>query len=267
MPKFFINQKDINNSVVELCGENANHIANVLRLKIGDTIEVCANDSIDIIDYTCEIINIKDNTVIAEVIERLESASEPNIKIILYQGLPKAEKMELIIQKGVELGINSIVPISTERAIVKLSKGDKQDKKIGRWNKISESASKQSKRSIIPAIKSVLTFKEAIQEAVLENSVNIIPYELEEEFSLKEFCEEVKAKYLSNSLDDDDDDNNSVDISIGVFIGPEGGFTEKEIHTAINNKVIPITLGKRILRTETAGFITTAILLHELDNY
>lgn len=252
MPKFFITESDISNNVVELNGENANHILNVLRLKIGDSIEVCDNNSSSALDYICKIIDIKDDSVIAEVVECLESISEPSIKIRLYQGLPKAEKMELIIQKGVELGVSSIVPISTERAIVKLTKGEKQDKKIARWNKISESASKQSKRSIIPEVERILTFKDAIQKAVSENTINIIPYELEKDFTLKEFCKDLR-----------EDDNA---ISIGVFIGPEGGFTENEINIAITNRVIPITLGKRILRTETAGFITTAILLHELDN-
>ncbi len=254
MPKFFISQGDIYNNIVELHGENANHISNVLRLKIGDSIEVCTSDSSSTLDYICKITDIKDSSVVAEVLECLESVSEPSVKITLYQGLPKSEKMELIIQKGVELGVSSIVPISTERAIVKLTKGDKQDKKITRWNKIAESASKQSKRSIIPEVKSVLTFKEAIQKAVSENTINIIPYELEKDVTLKEFCKGL----IACSSDDD--------ISIGVFIGPEGGFTESEIDIAITNSVTPITLGKRILRTETAGFITTAILLHELDN-
>lgn len=268
MPKFFINQEDIKNknikenSLIELTKENANHIINVLRLKIGDKIEICNNNNnLDniIFDYTCEIIELKENnSAIVKVLECLESVSEPNIKIVLYQGLPKSEKMELIIQKGVELGVSSIVPIATERAIVKLAKGDKQDKKIARWNKISESASKQSKRSIIPQVTEVLSFDEAIKKASSQNTINIIPYEQEKNFCLKSFCNDVKIKYLNN---------NNNNICIGVFIGPEGGFTTKEISSAITHKVVPVTLGKRILRTETAGFITSAILLYELENY
>lgn len=247
MAKFFVDEEDIGNERVFLRGNNANHIVNVLRLKIDDEIEVCSGDGLD---YLCKIDDIAETNkqVTATIIDCFDNITEPNIKITLYQGLPKAEKMELIIQKCVELGINEIIPVSTDRSIVKLS--GKEDKKISRWNKISETASKQSKRGKIPNIGKPLNFKEAIEHSKV-NDKNIIPYEKEKENSLKKICEDFREDTKS----------------IGIFIGPEGGFSDKEIELAKNSNIIPITLGKRILRTETAGFITTAILLYELENF
>lgn len=241
MAKFFVSNELIKEDKVFIDGENANHIINALRSKIGEEIEISTGDGFD---YLCKIEEISKGVVIAKIIDCFGNESEPNIKITLYQGLPKAEKMELIIQKCVELGIDEIVPVNTDRAIVKLA--GKEDKKIARWNKISESAAKQSRRGKVPKVQPVISFSQAIQQAS-ENNLNIIPYEKEEKIGIKNIVKEFKGK------------------SIGVFIGPEGGFSEKEIEMAIQNNVKPITLGKRILRTETAGFITTAILLYELE--
>lgn len=241
MSKFFISNDLIKDDKIFINGENANHIINALRCKIGEEIEVSSGDGYD---YICKIVEITKDNVITKIIDCFGNESEPNVKITLYQGLPKSEKMELIIQKCVELGIDEIVPVNTDRVIVKLA--GKEDKKIARWNKISESAAKQSRRGKIPIVRSIVSFNNAIKEAS-KNDFNIIPYEKEQVNSIKSIVNNFKGK------------------SIGVFIGPEGGFSEKEIEFAIQNKIIPITLGKRILRTETAGFITTAILLYELE--
>lgn len=241
MAKFFVLKNQITEDKVYLIEENANHIANVLRCKIGEKIEVSSGDGFD---YLCQIEEIKNKEVVAKIIDCFGNESEPKTKITLYQGLPKGEKMELIIQKCVEIGIDKIVPVNTDRTIVKLS--GKEDKKVARWNKISESASKQSRRGKIPIIENIISFEQAI-ESCKENNLNIIPYEKEEENTIKNIIKDFKGE------------------KIGIFIGPEGGFSEKEIEIAIKNNILPITLGKRILRTETAGMVATAILLYELE--
>ncbi len=242
MAKFFISNNLIKDNKIFLDGENANHIINSLRCKIGEEIEISSGDGYD---YICKIEEINKNSVIAKIIDCFGNESEPKTKITLYQGLPKSEKMELIIQKCVELGIDEIVPVNTDRTIVKLV--GKEDKKIVRWNKISEAAAKQSRRGKIPVIQPILNFSDAIKQAN-KNSLNIIPYEKEKSNTIKSIIKQFNGN------------------SIGIFIGPEGGFSEKEITLAVENNIIPITLGKRILRTETAGFITTAILLYELED-
>ena len=242
MAKFFISNNLIKDNKIFLDGENANHIINSLRCKIGEEIEISSGDGYD---YICKIEEINKNSVIAKIIDCFGNESEPKTKITLYQGLPKSEKMELIIQKCVELGIDEIVPVNTDRTIVKLV--GKEDKKIVRSNKISEAAAKQSRRGKIPAILPILNFSDAIKQAN-KNSLNIIPYEKEKSNTIKSIIKQFNGN------------------SIGIFIGPEGGFSEKEIALAVENNITPITLGKRILRTETAGFITTAILLYELED-
>lgn len=242
MPKFFVNSENINDHTITLEGENAKHIGNVLRAKKGDIITVCDGEGRD---YECEITEITKKEVIAKVIDIFTSDNEPSVKIILYQGLPKADKMELVIQKCIEIGVDRIVPVKTEHTVVKLD--GKEDKKIQRWNKIAEAAAKQCGRGKIPVVDNVMTFKEAISEALSLDSA-IIPYEKEKENSLKTFAKGFKGK------------------SIGIFIGPEGGFSNDEIDFAISKGVKSVTLGKRILRTETAGLVTSVILLYELED-
>lgn len=242
MPKFFVNSDNINDHTITLDGENAKHIGSVLRAKIGDIIIVgdgCGRD------YECEILEISKKEVIAKITDIFTNENEPDIKITLYQGLPKADKMELVIQKCIEIGVDRIVPVKTEHAVVKLE--GKEEKKLQRWNKIAESAAKQCGRGKIPVVDRLMTFKEAINEATSLDGA-IIPYEKEKENSLKTFAKNFKGK------------------SIGIFIGPEGGFSEEEINFAIENGVKSVTLGKRILRTETAGLVASVILLYELED-
>ena len=241
MPKFFFNKNDISRGQVQLFGEDEKHIKTVLRAREGEEITLCDGEGMD---YQCRIASLE-RGVLLDILSQDVCETEPKTKITLYQGLPKADKMELIIQKCVELGVDRIVAVSTERAIVKLDK--KETKKLERWQKIAEAAAKQSGRGKIPEIgQQVLKFKEAVAEAK-ELDGAIIPYERERETGIRQFVQNFKGE------------------SVGVFIGPEGGFADEEIALAQENGITPITLGKRILRTETAGMTTTAILLYELD--
>lgn len=240
MPKFFVEANQIQNNLIHMSGEDAKHIKTVLRSREGEEITVCDGMGTD---YFCRILAL-DEGVIAEIIWSETCQSEPKTKITLYQGLPKADKMELIIQKCVELGVDRIVAVSTERCIVKLDK--KEEKKLERWQKIAESAAKQSGRGKIPQIApKVLRFSQAVEEAKALSGA-IIPYEKEEDRGIRSFVEGFLGE------------------EVGVFIGPEGGFTEEEIQAAMDAGVLPVTLGKRILRTETAGMAAIAILLYEL---
>ncbi|MCI5679043.1 MAG: 16S rRNA (uracil(1498)-N(3))-methyltransferase [Bacteroidales bacterium] len=241
MPKFFFNKNDISRGQVQLFGEDEKHIKTVLRAREGEELTLCDGEGMD---YQCRIASLE-RGVLLDILSKVVCETEPRTKITLYQGLPKADKMELIIQKCVELGVDRIVAVSTERAIVKLDK--KESKKLERWQKIAEAAAKQSGRGKIPEIgQQVLKFKEAVAEAK-ELDGAIIPYEKEQETGIRQFVQGFRGE------------------SIGVFIGPEGGFAEEEIALAQENGITPITLGKRILRTETAGMTTAAILLYELD--
>ena len=241
MPKFFFHKNDISRGQVQLFGEDEKHIKTVLRAREGEEITLCDGEGMD---YQCRIASLE-RGVLLDILSKEICETEPKTKITLYQGLPKADKMELIIQKCVELGVDRIVAVSTERAIVKLDK--KEAKKLERWQKIAEAAAKQSGRGKIPEIgQQVLKFKEAVAEAK-ELDGAIIPYERERETGIRQFVQKFKGE------------------SVGVFIGPEGGFADEEIALAQENGITPITLGKRILRTETAGMTTTAILLYDLD--
>lgn len=241
MPKFFFEKKDRSGGQICLHGEDEKHIRTVLRAKEGEELTLCDGEGMD---YRCRISSLADGVQL-EILSEAPCETEPKTKITLYQGLPKADKMELIIQKCVELGVVRIVAVSTERAIVKLDK--KESKKLERWQKIAEAAAKQSGRGKIPEIGGqVLQFRDAVAEAKDLDGA-IIPYEKEEKTDLREFVKGFKGE------------------SVGIFIGPEGGFSEEEIALARENGILPITLGKRILRTETAGMTTAAILLYELE--
>lgn len=240
MPKFFVSKQQIANQITIL-DEDAKHIKTVLRAKPGEEMTVCDGEGTD---YFCKINAVAEKEILLDILEKKPCQTEPAVKITLFQGLPKADKMDMIIQKCVELGIDSIVPVVTERTIVKLDK--KEQKKIQRWQKIAESAAKQSGRGKIPCIQNVLSFSQAIEESKKLCSA-VIPYEKELQRGIKEF-----VKTFSGD-------------TLGLFIGPEGGFSLEEIQQAQKEGILPITLGKTILRTETAAIVATAILLHELE--
>lgn len=234
--------EQVSENEIMIIEDDAKHIVTVLRGKTGDTITVCDGAGID---YKCKLSFVKSDMVKAEIVEKIENDVEPKTKITLFQGLPKVDKFETVIQKCVELGVSEVVPVAMERSVVKLTSKEKEKKKIERWEKISESAAKQSGRGKIPKINEILSFSQALEKAKEYDAV-LIPYENEQKTGLKEFVQEFEG------------------ISIAVFIGPEGGFSGEEYGKAIEMGAVSVTLGKRILRTETAGMTVLAILFYEL---
>lgn len=247
MPKFFVKNNQINENVVSIIGTDVNHIANVLRLKIDDEIQVCNEDKG--LNYNTKIAEINKEFVKCNIVETIESNSEANIYINILQGLPKAEKMELIIQKCTELGVKEITPVEMERCIVKLD-GKSESKKAERWQKIAEVAAKQSGRDKIPHINSVINIKNVCN--ILENyDIVLVPYENEKNVTLKEVLEKLPKK----------------DLKIAIIIGPEGGFEEKEIKMLEEKNCKIVTLGNRILRTETVAIAMTSVILYKLADF
>ena len=230
---------------IVITGEDVNHIKNVLRMKIGE--EIAVSNGVDGREYRCEVAQLLADEVVCKLRFIKENDVELPAQVYLFQGLPKADKMELIIQKAVELGAYSVIPVATRRSIVKLD-DKKAAAKQNRWQGIAEAAAKQSKRKIIPKIEKVMSFAEALEMAK-ELEVRLIPYELAEDMShTKEIIERIREGQ-----------------KIAIFIGPEGGFDETEIALASEAGVEPITLGKRILRTETAGMTVLAWLMYHLE--
>ena len=245
MYQFFVEEGQICGDRIVITGEDVNHIKNVLRMKIGE--EIAVSNGVDGREYRCEVAQLLTDEVVCKLRFIKENDVELPAQVYLFQGLPKADKMELIIQKAVELGAYSVIPVATRRSIVKLD-DKKAAAKQNRWQGIAEAAAKQSKRKIIPKIEKVMSFAEALEMAK-ELEVRLIPYELAEDMShTKEIIERIREGQ-----------------KIAIFIGPEGGFDETEIALASEVGVEPITLGKRILRTETAGMTVLAWLMYHLE--
>lgn len=246
MQRFFVepHQIDRDRHEIRITGNDVNHIVNVLRMKKDEELWISDKEK----EYHCVIENTGEDEVLLHILYAQEPDYELKNRIYLFQGLPKADKMELIIQKAVELGAYSIVPVSTRRCVVKLD-NKKAEKKVFRWQQIAESAAKQSKRMLVPEVHSVMSFKEALAYAE-ELDILLIPYELAK--GMKE------TKELIQSIEPGK--------SIGVFIGPEGGFEEQEVADAMEAGAKPITLGHRILRTETAGLAVLSVLMFQLED-
>ncbi len=245
MYQFFVEPGAIAGNRVSITGKDVNHVKNVLRMKEGE--ELAVSNGVDGKEYRCGILSLGEDEILCEVRFVKEDAVELPVKVYLFQGLPKADKMELILQKAVELGVYEVIPVATKRAVVKLD-AKKEKSKLARWQAIAEAAAKQSKRACVPQVAGVMTFKEAVKKAG-EMDVKLIPYEMAEDMS---YTREVIRGILPGQ-------------SVAVFIGPEGGFAEEEIALARENEVRPVTLGKRILRTETAGMTMMSILMYELE--
>ena len=244
MYQFFVDDCQIGKEYVTITGSDVNHISNVLRMKQGEELWISDGGKKE---YRCTIEEFSPDEVLLHIIYAQEPDYELQSRIYLFQGLPKADKMELIIQKAVELGAYEVIPVETKRCVVKLD-GKKAAKKVERWKQIAESAAKQSKRMLIPNVHEVLTFKEALKYAE-SMDVRLIPYELAKGMQeTKEILADIQPGQ-----------------SIGIFIGSEGGFEEKEVETAISEGAKPITLGKRILRTETAGLAILSVLMFQLE--
>lgn len=248
MPKFFINHQNKKENEIRIEGEDVNHIKNVLRKKVGDTITICNTETEK--DYLCEIIELTEQAIICQEKQVLDTNAEPNIKVSIFQGLPKADKMEWIIQKAVELGVYDITPVEMKRCIVKLTPKEKI-KKIQRWQKIAEVAAKQCGRNRIPEIKEIGSISN-ICDLCSEYDIVLVAYEEEKENTLKRTLEEVK-----NDL--------PKDLKIAVLIGPEGGLEETEVTLLREKGAKIVTLGDRILRTETVALNLLSILMYEFE--
>ncbi len=253
MPKFFIKEEQIENNKIIIKGQDVNHIKKVLRAKIGDELQICNSENGE--NFLCDIENINNEDILCTIKQKLERHVESNINVTIFQGLPKADKMEYIIQKSVELGVYDITPVEMKRCVVKIDEKDK-NKKIERWQKISEVASKQCGRDIIPKINNIVNVKN-ICDFIKNYDIVLVAYENEIESTLKE-----KLKYLKQHINYD----NQNKIKIGVVIGPEGGLEEQDVELLKENKAKIITLGKRILRTETVALNVLSIIMYELEN-
>ena len=247
MYQFFVDPTQINigDKRITILGGDVNHIKNVLRMKIGE--EIAVSDGQDGKEYRCGILSLEEDCILCELRFIKEDGVELPSRIYLLQGLPKADKMEMIVQKAVELGAYQVIPVATRRSVVKLEE-KKAAARVSRWQAIAEAAAKQSKRRVIPRVQQVMSFRQAL-DYIKEMPVKLIPYELAGDMG--------RTREILEGLKPGQD--------IAVFIGPEGGFEEAEIAEAMEAGVIPITLGKRILRTETAGMTLLSWLMYRLE--
>lgn len=245
MYRFYVDPDQTGDRMIKITGSDVNHIKNVLRMKPGEKIIICNGQGKD---FYCIIKEIWDTEVLTEVTQVTTTDTELDGKIYLFQGLPKKDKMELIIQKAVELGVYEIIPVITKRTVVKLEDKKKEQKKLERWQAIATSAAKQSNRGIIPRVTDTMSFKEALNFAY-NMDCKVIPYENAKDIA--------KTREIIQST--------SKANSIAIFIGPEGGFEEEEIKQASDANVYPITLGRRILRTETAGLAILSMIMLQME--
>ena len=244
MYRFFVSEDQIDQNSIYIRGQEVNHIKNVLRMKPGE--EMCVSTGGNL-EYRCAILEYRENEAVAEIRYIQETELELPSKITLFQGLPKSDKMDLIVQKTVELGVCEIVPVAMKRSVVKLDE-KKEASRLKRWNAIAKSAAQQAKRMIIPRVTPVMTFAQALDKAK-ENEVILMPYELAR--GIEESKQIIRAIRPGQS--------------VCVFIGPEGGFDEEEARMAGEAGASFLTLGKRILRTETAGMTMLSILMFQLE--
>ena len=246
MLHLFADPSDVQDELLTITGPEVNHIRNVMRLKPGEEISVSIGG--DGKEYRYGIESYTEDSVLCRLRFVKDKEVELPVKVLLFQGLPKADKMDLIVQKAVELGAAEIIPVSMERCVVKLDAG-KAAKKTARWQTIAESAASQSRRSIIPRVLAPMSMKEAVEYAKEQTEVRVIPYELhEDDGSVKQYLESLKEGQ-----------------SVSIFIGPEGGFAPGEVELAKEAGIRPISLGRRILRTETAGLAILSWLIYILE--
>lgn len=247
MYQFFVEpaQIQMDNKRVTILGEDVNHIRNVLRMKPGEELNVSNGE--DGREYRCGILSLEEDQILCELRFVKESQVELPSRIYLFQGLPKGDKMEWIIQKCVELGVYQVIPVAMKRCVVKLE-GKKAQAKVARWQGIAQAAAKQSKRGIVPQVSEVVDFARAMEMASCMD-VRLLPYELAEDMG--------QTRRVIESL--------VPGQRIAVFIGPEGGFQETEVARAVAEGALPVTLGRRILRTETAGMTVLAWLMYQLE--
>lgn len=248
MHKFFTPKELINGDVAKIIGDDVKHIYKVLRISEGEKVVL---NNCEGTEYLAEVTNVSKQEVLLEILKKLDLNNESDIKIYLFQGLPKSQKMDLIVQKGTELGITEFIPIITHRVDVKL-KGE--FKKLDRLNRIALEAAKQSKRSIVPKVIEPLEFEEVLGK-IKDLDLFIVPYENAENFGIKTLVNKIRSEEKARNIK-----------SVGIFVGPEGGIEEEEIEKLKEKGAHIVTLGKRILRTETAGFVATALIQYEFSD-
>ena len=248
MYRFFVKQEqiDMEEKKIHITGSDVNHIKNVLRMKPGE--EIAVSNGTDGKEYRCGIEELLEEEIICTLRFIKEDGLELPARVTFFQGLPKADKMEFIVQKLVELGAYRIVPVALKRSVVHLDE-KKAKARQARWQSIAEAAAKQSKRRIVPEVGAVCTLKEALEQTK-QMDLKLIPYELSEGM--------MRTRKLIESA--------APGQEIGVFIGPEGGFEEAEVELAMQSGFMPVTLGKRILRTETAGLTVMAWLMYQFED-
>lgn len=245
MYRFFVEESRIGEEEIAITGGDVNHIRNVLRMKPGQRVVVSDGNKRD---YWCELKEIGTDRVIGTILGPTQECGELPARVYLFQGLPKSDKMEWIIQKAVELGVYQVIPVVTRRTVVKLDK-KKEEARIGRWNSIAQSAAKQSGRSVVPRVGPVMSFKDGL--ALAEGfEVRIIPFE--HAAGMDSLRKELQR--IGPGMD------------VGVFIGPEGGFEDEEIALAESMGAAAVSLGKRILRTETAGLMVLSVMGYLLES-
>lgn len=242
MFRYFCADDNIINNKVSVTGGDARHLKTILRAQTGDVISVVTDSN----EYKAQIEEINKDDIICSIVEEIERNNEAYINITLCQGIPKQTKMETIIQQNVELGVKNFIPLITERTVVKLNDKDREQKKLDRWQKIAKESAKQSKRNIIPTVEGIMTVKELADRLKNEDAQVIVPYELEDMRLLKDVLAEPKQNYY-------------------IIIGPEGGFDIKEIEMFKEIGAHIVTLGKRILRTETAGVVAASVVMYACD--
>ncbi len=246
MYHFFVEPSQIQGTEVIITGSDVNHIKNVLRMKPGE--ELSVSNGLDQKEYRCGIEECRDDSILCRLRFVKEDGLELPSRIYLFQGLPKADKMELIIQKAVELGVYEVIPVAARRSVVKLE-GKREAGKLARWQGIAEAAAKQSRRRILPKVHPVMSMREAVAYASTME-VRLIPYELAQGMG--------KTKEILEALQPGQ--------SVEVMIGPEGGFEESEIREAVDAGMQPVTMGRRILRTETAGLAMLSWIMYHLES-
>lgn len=247
MSTFFVKAQQIKEDRIEILGEDYKHLRNVLRYQLGDELEVCDETEKR---YRTKIIAYQKEKAICLIQETVEGTTELPIKVSLYQGLPKADKLEQIIQKNTEMGVLEIFPVEMERSIVKIEEKNKE-KKLERWNKIALEASKQSGRQRVPKVYEPMKFKNII-ENISKYDIVLLLYENEKSLTLKQVLQKWKKEKIISK--------------IAIMIGPEGGFSKEEVDilSKFDNLQI-VTVGARILRTETAGIAALAMVNYEFE--
>lgn len=245
MYNFFVSEESRRENLFYITGGDFNHIKNVLRIRPGETVLVSHGG----ITSLCRLSGYENDTAVAEIVEETYRNTELPVTVCLFQGLPKGDKLELIIQKTVELGISEIIPVEMHRSIVRLDEKKKSAKRE-RWQAIAESAAKQSKRSVIPAVSEVLSFTAAL-EKMKEMDLLLVPYENENGMTaLRESLGKLRAG-----------------MRVGILIGPEGGFEEREAEAAVRAGGVCVSLGQRILRTETAAITAAGMCMLHAEMY